>query len=130
MAQSMKKEIRKTFGFAREKFSAKVRLDTKMPGVYNFAQVCSYLYIDTYMMMMVQYIHCYSHDFCQCLLCPKAHCTITDTISKVSKRLISEVLIAKPTPDCLLSLAERLSKRLCSQLQHQKAVLYQLNRSH
>ena len=33
MAQSMKKEIRKTFGFAREKFSAKVRLDTKMPGV-------------------------------------------------------------------------------------------------
>ena len=27
------KEIRKTFGFAREKFSAKVRLDTKMPGV-------------------------------------------------------------------------------------------------
>ena len=33
MAQSMKKEIRKTFGFAREKFSAKVRLHTKMPGV-------------------------------------------------------------------------------------------------
>ncbi len=29
----MKKEIRKTFGFAREKVSAKVRLDTKMPGV-------------------------------------------------------------------------------------------------
>ena len=33
MAQSMKKEIWKTFGFAREEFSAKVRLDTKMPGV-------------------------------------------------------------------------------------------------
>ena len=33
MAQSMKKEIRKTFGFGKEKFSAKVRLDTKMPGV-------------------------------------------------------------------------------------------------
>ena len=33
MAQSMKKEIRKTFGFAREKFSAKVRLHTKMSGV-------------------------------------------------------------------------------------------------
>ena len=33
MAQSMKKEIRKTFGFAGEKFSAKVRLDIKMPGV-------------------------------------------------------------------------------------------------
>ena len=30
---TMKKEIRKTFGFAREKFSAKVRLDTKMSGV-------------------------------------------------------------------------------------------------
>ena len=27
------KEIRKTFGFGKEKFSAKVRLDTKMPGV-------------------------------------------------------------------------------------------------
>ena len=33
MAQSMKKEIRKTFGFAREKFSDKVRLHTQMPGV-------------------------------------------------------------------------------------------------
>ena len=32
--QSMKKEIRKTFGFAGEKFSAKVRLHTKMPGVF------------------------------------------------------------------------------------------------
>ena len=28
-----KKEIRRTFGFAGEKFSAKVRLDTRMPGV-------------------------------------------------------------------------------------------------
>ena len=27
------KEIRKTFGFGKEKFSAKVRLDIKMPGV-------------------------------------------------------------------------------------------------
>ena len=45
MAQSMKKEIRKTFGFAGEKFSAKVRLDTKMQGV---PIICPSLYIHTY----------------------------------------------------------------------------------
>ena len=48
MAQSMKKEIQKTFGFVREKFSAKVRLDTKMPGVPIILSNSVYIYIYIY----------------------------------------------------------------------------------
>ena len=39
------KKIRKTFGLAIEKFSVKVRLDTKMPGVPIILSKSVYIYI-------------------------------------------------------------------------------------
>ena len=58
MAQSMKKEIQKTFGFGKEKFSAKVRLDTKMPGVPIILSKSVHTYIHTYScIIMVHFNH-------------------------------------------------------------------------
>ena len=48
MAQSMKKEIRKTFSFGKEKFSAKVRLNKKMPDVPIILSKSVYIYIYIY----------------------------------------------------------------------------------
>ena len=45
----------KTFGFAREKFSAKVRLDTKMPSVPIILSKSVYIYI--YIYIYILYIH-------------------------------------------------------------------------
>ena len=71
MAQSMKKEIRKTFGFAREKFSAKVRLDTKMPGVPII--LSKSVYIDIY--WVCQYFLCHQTALDVCVV---SHLTLME----------------------------------------------------
>ena len=56
MAQSMKKEIRKTFGFGKEKFNDKVRLDTKMPGVPIILSKSVYIYLQSSKKMSSSFI--------------------------------------------------------------------------